>query len=186
LNIDMNHALTSLMDLLGVSSIEGSLLIRHNEELTSLTGLDNINAGSISNLQIYSNSSLCNCAVESICDYLSVPVGDFEIWSNATGCNSALEVDSACTYLSTIDNKIDSAISIYPNPAFSNITLELDNRASRISTHLSIYNIEGKLLIKNDLVGAITTVNVSELNNGIYIIKIISLDNVLVKKIVKK
>ena len=185
LNIDMNHALTSLIDLLGVSSIEGSLLIRHNDELTSLTGLDNINAGSISNLQIYSNGSLCNCAVQSICDYLSAPVGDFEIWNNANGCNSPIEVDSACTYLSTVDNHIDSALSIYPNPAFSQITVELDNSISRISTFLSIYNIEGKQLIKHDIIGPMTTVNVSGLNSGIYFVKIVDRDNVLVKKIVK-
>ena len=76
-------ALTSLVGLNNLTSIGGGLMIDNNITLNSLTGLDNIDAGSISNLYIRNNSSLSNCAVQSICDYLASPNGTIEIHDNA-------------------------------------------------------------------------------------------------------
>jgi hypothetical protein len=96
LDISYNIALTSLTGLEGLTSIVGDLNIVGNASLTNLSGLNNINSGSIINLDIFSNSSLSSCEAQSICDYLANPNGSVNIYNNATGCNNPLEVASNC------------------------------------------------------------------------------------------
>ena len=100
LGIDCNPVLTSLTGLEGLNTINGSLTIGSffsgNAALSNLIGLNNLAAGSIDNLNISYNSSLCNCDVQSICDYLTSPNGTIEIHDNAPGCNSQMEVEEDC------------------------------------------------------------------------------------------
>ena len=91
-----NPSLTSFDGLNNLSSINGNIQIKYNPLLTSLSGLDNIDAGSIGNLQIQNNASLSNCDVQSICDYLAIPNGTVTIHNNAPGCNNPPEVADAC------------------------------------------------------------------------------------------
>ncbi len=96
LYITGNYALSSLNGLEGLTSIGGVLQIHGNNSLTSLSGLDNLNAGSITNLSIIDNYSLSTCDVQSICDYLASPNGTVNIYNNETGCNNPPEVASGC------------------------------------------------------------------------------------------
>ncbi|MCK9423664.1 MAG: T9SS type A sorting domain-containing protein [Bacteroidales bacterium] len=91
-----NFALTSLTGLSSLTSIGGILNIEANEHLTSLSGIDNIASGSITDLFIRDNWSLSTCEAQSICDYLVNPGGTIEIYANAPGCNSPEEVQTAC------------------------------------------------------------------------------------------
>ena len=120
--LDENAALTSLSALESLTSIGGELGVLYNDNLISLTGLDNIDAGSISNLTIHHNTSLTQCEVLSICDYLASPSGTIEIHDNATGCNSQEEVEEACLshclpegITFTTQAQIDSFQINYPN-----------------------------------------------------------------------
>lgn len=75
--------------------------------------------------------------------------------------------------LLNIDNdfeKIDTKIIIYPNPTSNIITIEADNLKIK---EVGIYDINGKLLAihKN------TSFNVSQLNSGVYLLKILSEEN---------
>jgi len=63
-----------------------------------LTGLDNIDAGSIRHLHINDNLSLSTCEVQSICDYLASPNGIIEIYNNAPGCNNPGEIANSCGF----------------------------------------------------------------------------------------
>jgi len=94
----------------------------YNESLTSLDGLDNINPGTIYNLQIHNNPLLSECAVESICDYLLSPAGTVEIHDNTVGCNSLEEVEEACETISIWELRAEDNFTITPNPVES-ITL---------------------------------------------------------------
>jgi len=49
--------------------------IHGNPVLPSLSGLDNIEENSISDLKIHNNSLLTTCEVQSICNYLASPNG---------------------------------------------------------------------------------------------------------------
>jgi hypothetical protein len=96
--IEDNDALTSLTGLEGLTSMGGYLLIQGNNTLTSLAGLENIQLNSWTTLNIFDNSSLGECDVYSICQYLEAPNGTIEIHDNAPGCNSLEEVEEACGF----------------------------------------------------------------------------------------
>ena len=74
-------------------------------------------------------------------------------------------------------------ISVFPNPATDKIKIEspvsLDNSA------VEIYSISGKLVIKTSL-NSKSEINISNLPNGIYIIKINSKTVNFAKRIIKK
>jgi hypothetical protein len=91
-----NYTLENINSLENLTSIEGGLSIAGNSLLTSLTGLDNIEPASISGIDIFQNSSLSSCDVQSICNYLSSPYGPVTIYNNAEGCNSPPEIASSC------------------------------------------------------------------------------------------
>jgi len=109
-----NNVLTSFTGLENLISIEGGLFIGveyyssggGNPSLTCLSGLDNIEAGTINNIAISNNVSLSICEIQSVCDYLAIPGGYTDIHDNAPGCNSQQEVEEACEALSCLPEGI--------------------------------------------------------------------------------
>jgi len=142
-----NPSLISLTGLESLTSIGGSLRIDDNAALTSLTGLDNIEAGSIDSLYIYNNISLSTCDVQSVCDYLASPNGTVEIHDNVPGCNSEQEVEEACA--SSI-NEVNAlyGVKTQPNPFTTSTTLSYElNQPETVS--MSIYNHLGQLIYQS-------------------------------------
>jgi len=181
-----NSSLLSLTGLESLIYIGDAIDIGCNDSLSSLTGLDNVEANTLSGLHIYENPSLSNCAVQSICDYLAAPNGTVEIHDNAIGCNSEEEVDSACVYLSNGNAYDLSSFLIYPNPASTQINIELPYipSAYKNTTLVILNNFEQQLLVYKILQPRLV-LDVSELSDGIYFLKIINQGDVLVKKFVK-
>jgi hypothetical protein len=179
--------ITNLNGLSIVDSIGRSLCVAYNPVLQSLTGLDNIDAGSITGLYIYYNSNLSNCAVQSICDYLTSPNGDTNIFYNAPGCNSVQEVEAACGVGVDESSVVgrQSFVSIYPNPSSNVITVELLSNKLIKNTFLTIYNISGQALSSHLLLERQTVVDVSDLPQGIYFVQVIDDSSVEVEKFVK-
>jgi hypothetical protein len=129
-SIHSNSSLSSLTELINLTSIGNKLSIggdwasQGNPQLTSLAGLDNISAASITNLYIKNNNFLSTCHIQSICDYLAAPNGTVIIQNNAPGCNSQAQVIEACTV--SIDEIIlTESFSIFPNPANDQLTIQL-------------------------------------------------------------
>jgi len=73
-------------------------------------------------------------------------------------------------------------IQVYPNPAHEIFTIELQNNEF---TSAQLFNSTGKLLKTLPLENGINTYNISELESGIYFIRIPQRDMVVVKKLVK-
>jgi len=153
--------------------------------LTSLTGLDNINAGAISNLYIGNNYYLTSCDVKSICDYLVSPSGTVVIEYNATGCNSQQEVKNACTFGLAEKNIVENTFTLYPNPLSTTITISTPTTPEK-NTFLTIYNLNGQQLIQRQITEQQTVLNVSELNQGIYFVRVADDNCVMVGKFVKQ
>jgi hypothetical protein len=107
--------------------------------MTSLTGLDNIAANSITNLLILDNSSLSTCEVQSICDYLAVPNGTFTIENNAPGCNDVIEVIIACETVGIDEAVAGSDFSIFPNPFTGQLSIEF-NLPQTTMVSIQIFN----------------------------------------------
>ncbi len=77
-----------------------------------------------------------------------------------------------------IDEASKGNISIYPNPAYENITI-----SNAGNSDLMLYDIFGKLVISENHISNNHLLNVSELAKGNYILKLINGDNTITRKI---
>ncbi len=134
--------LEDISPLENLSSLGLNLHVLNNALLPSLIGLENIDAGSIIDINIYDNPMLSECDVQSICDYLVSPNGTVNIHDNATGCSSQQEVEDVCSdnclpegieFLTQWD--IDNFQSNYPdcNEILGNVTIGEQWYSSNIS-----------------------------------------------------
>jgi hypothetical protein len=154
LRILCNPSLANLDGLRNLTSINGSLIIGvlgisvwENDSLSSIIGLKNIDAGTITNLHIYNNPKLSLCEVKSICDYLDMPNGEVIIGNNLAGCNSPEEVQDSCEAHAGIIDIISMAngISISPNPFTTSTTLSY-TLSEPSTVIISIFNPQGQLI----------------------------------------
>ena len=75
---------------------------------------------------------------------------------------------------------LSSAFNIYPNPVENQLTIESDVKIETIN----IYDTYGRLMSTND--GQQTTVNVSDLNSGVYFVRIMTDNGEVSKLFIKK
>lgn len=168
LRVTNNPSLVSLLALSSITSIAGELTVDNNDALESLEGVDNIDAGSVTDLNIRNNQLLSTCNVQCICDYLGAPNGDISMHDNAPGCNSEGEVIELCAD-GVSENSI-SKIFIYPNPAQNEITISSKNE-KEIATVI-IYNSLGHIVMNKSNV--VNPIDVSILSHGIYLVEVTS------------
>ena len=185
LAIGSNTSLTSLTGLDNLTSIGGRFGINDNASLASLANLDSIDAGSITYLEICYNEALSTCEVQSVCDYLANPNGPIEIHDNATACNSQAEVEEACTAGLDDNNQHFNQFNIYPNPSSTQITIELPNIPPK-NTLLTIYNLNGQQLLTQPITEPQTVVDISGLPRGVYFVKVVDEEKVMMGKVVKE
>ena len=81
-------------------------------------------------------------------------------------------------------NENSSSISIYPNPANENITIE--NIVFTKGDVVQIYNVHGQLLMQQNLLLTKTEINVSSFAKGVYAVKLSNSDYTVVKRFVKE
>ncbi len=129
--------ITNLDGLGQITRIFGELRIHNNDLLVSLSGLENIDAGSISKLYIRYNPLLTECGIQSICEFLnSANPDDIDIFVNALGCNRQDEVEYDCG---------PSSICLPQGITFTTV--------EEILSYLAIYSdcleIEGDVLINS-------------------------------------
>jgi hypothetical protein len=176
-----NDLLTNLSGLNNLTSIGSYLYIELNLHLNSLTGLDNLEAGSIDSLYITGNPMLSDCAVQSICNYLASPNGPVEIYGNKTGCNNQQEVQDACESIGMKEKIPLSSITIYPNPAYSSITIE-----TKCKYDIYISDMKGQQFFHEERNEPIVTIDVGKLQNGVYVVKLVGEKGVQVRKFLKE
>jgi hypothetical protein len=126
-------------------------------DITGLTGLTDLqNTNSI----IYMNNSLL-----------------------LSGSNSS--TSSYYVYISSITSSIEEEgnviCSIFPNPTHDNLTLNISQKAT-----IEIFNMEGKKILMFTQKNKQSTFDISNLSNGIYIIKVTTDFGLAVRKIIKK
>lgn len=85
-----------------------------------------------------------------------------------------------CGSLFGIDDMADMNTAIYPNPShdFLNVSIEKTNHTAEIQ----IFDLLGKLVFEKEEVIGLTSINVSHLKKGIYLVKIIQLGQTEVHK----
>lgn len=80
------------------------------------------------------------------------------------------------------DNEYEE-ISIYPNPTKNWLNIKT---SLLINAKLSIYDINGRLILDNEIRGNINALNVEELQNGTYILKIEQGNSLISKRFIKQ
>lgn len=91
------------------------------------------------------------------------------------GCWSATEVVSSggnCCPLSTgvADFSIENAVSVFPNPAANTITISSVTPLNK--ANVKIFNVSGQLVKEtNGISGSATTIDITELSQGVFIIE---------------
>jgi hypothetical protein len=83
-------------------------------------------------------------------------------------------------YMGINDDKA-MQVPIYPNPASTNITIEIPTKCS-----LSILTISGQELLQKEIIEPIVTIDISTLTSGIYFVKLTGERSVRVGKIIKQ
>lgn len=173
-----NDSLVSIQGLQNVTSINGGIRITENASLMSLEGLNNISAVSIEWLEIYVNSSLSTCEVESVCEYLANPTGYVSIGNNSSGCDSEQEVIDACTV--GIYGNIEDDFLIYPNPADRIITIS--HKTNLSIDRVNIFNCLGKKVLTQ--YNRTNTIDISTLQQGLFFVELYSGELIIRKKLV--
>ena len=99
-----------------------------------------------------------------------------------------VDKDGSAQYSKPIPVKLTDlstpVISIYPNPATNDVTIDLGNGPSRFS--YKFFDLSGNVVISNTSGVSATTVDLNKLNPGVYIIQILSGEVKSSKKIVKQ
>ncbi len=171
-----NDSLSDISALSSLTFVDGDLRIEYNPYLTTLVGLDNIDAESINLISISGNSTLTTCEVQSVCDYLASPYANIYIHNNMTGCNNKEEVISACQEVSILHLNY-SPFTIYPNPTKGQIIVSCESEQN--ITEINIYDQFGQKVLHKTIVA--NKINISALDQGLYVIEIVS-DNLRIRK----
>jgi hypothetical protein len=99
-----------------------------------------------------------------------------------TSLKSAEGNDNSSDHFDLDTTKILSSEScFYPNPAYDKIFIQ---HANSVQTHVCIYDLHGKLVIRRQMEE--NTMDISSLAKGLYIIKLIGNENVIVDKLMKE
>ena len=178
------NAFYSLSGLDNVQSIGGALIITGQENLSDLSGLNNIEGSSINSLLIMENPNLSTCDVESICGYLASPGANPLITNNGSGCSSVEEVETACSVGFDEFSAEDGNFNIYPNPANDKIWLTGPSIQDR--ARFEIFSTEGRRLFNIIINDEDNFIDISTLSPGFYIGRLSGNRNAYVKKIVKE
>lgn len=99
---------------------------------------------------------------------------------NDTGALSLAEVEVFEASLSINDRK-GEAIKLYPNPTQDN--LKIMNSAG---AQIDIYNVIGKLMLKNSIESSLQTIDISHFEKGVYFVQINNKGKRVIEKVVKK
>jgi len=114
-------------------------------------------------------------------------VGSTSYWvasSNNNGCESE-RVEIVVTVEETLgvnDNVMIKGIAIYPNPTHGLLTI---NNNKGIDVQVTIYDINGRLLVSKSNNDTMTTLDITNFSNGIYLLRIQTELGDFTKKVIK-
>ena len=109
-------------------------------------------------------------------DTLYAGTGYQGIWKR-----SLTEIATSISETSTNNN-----FTIYPNPATSNLTINLQQLTHLQNTTVSIYDVQGKLLLQQSITQPQTEINIASFAKGIYVVKVNNDNNSMQSKFVKE
>jgi len=113
-------------------------------------------------------------------EWLSTPTNDISYTIKIWEFFRKYKNSHAATSVSNIEKK--ETLSIYPNPANSFINIKSNN--DEIINKIQIVSLSGKIINDNIVNETSITLNINELENGIYILKLYIKADCIVKKLI--
>ncbi|RDI11893.1 T9SS type A sorting domain-containing protein [Flavobacterium sp. AG291] len=166
-----------LGNIIDNDSFNGST-VNSNQVIISLTDDSNINGTEIDeegNLFIPSNIQEGIYELfYSVCDI-----------NDASNCSEA-KITIVVSAIAGINDPRHETLTVHPNPAKNYINITLSNIIIDKELNVSIYDINGRKIYDNTIINDLTSINVSELQEGVYIINIISDKGKFTSKFIKK
>ncbi len=178
-NIDIyeNASLLTLGGLFNLDTIN-SIAISDNPLLSSIESIENAN---ISNsVSILNNPNLEVCNIKSICEFLETDPENIIIQNNALDCNSIDEVKELC-FVNIPNENSGLSLQYYPNPTNKEINISGINPVN-IDKIIILNTFQQIVLIDSNT----NRIDISNLEQGIYIIEILSKGIIYRNKIVKR
>ncbi|WP_432410227.1 proprotein convertase P-domain-containing protein [Rasiella sp. SM2506] len=113
----------------------------------------------------------------------TVTLSATDAFGNVGECTFELTIESI---LGVNDNTLETGITLYPNPAQSQVTLS--NTSNILLNKATMYDVNGKLVNTVDLTSMTTekTIDISKLASGVYIVQIESENASVVKRLIKE
>lgn len=138
-----------------------------------------LTSSATSNNQWYFNGNPISEATSQT--YSAIATGSYQVGvSSEDGCISMSDIYTVTT-TGGINIISDKDIKIYPNPAKDNIVIEGVSKAK-----IELFNLQGQFIKNVNATGNKTSMDISDVNNGVYSIKITTTDGIIVKKISKQ
>ncbi|MCG2611228.1 T9SS type A sorting domain-containing protein [Flavobacterium sp. SM15] len=110
--------------------------------------------------------------------------GNFNPSDDDTNTNSIPDYLEQGVALGISSFALENGISIYPNPASDMISIE--NTTGKAINELSIYSVNGQLIKAFNTAKSVQNLSISDLQTGIYFVKIRLEDKVINTKLIKK
>lgn len=99
--------------------------------------------------------------------------------SNENGCESMSDITNV--FATGINNITEKDVKIYPNPAKDNIIIEGATKGT-----LEILNSQGQIIKHLNISDNKTSIDISKLTIGVYSLKIITKQGIIIKKLLKE
>lgn len=143
LNIQNNPLLSSLEELSDITELAGYLRVQGSPLLTDLSPLAGIDPESIADLVLRDLPGVSDCAIASVCAFLTRPDNGATITNNAAGCASVVEVEASCSPTSILGHDTFSSqpVRIFPNPSEGLFQLQADVLGA---VQLNVYDLAGR------------------------------------------
>jgi hypothetical protein len=120
--------------------------------------------------------------------FAAAATNTFEIWNDNTlhtvpvfwgaGVTCALAIFPVVKYSAAGVDELNLTSSIYPNPATNEVNFTLNGVQM---SNIKVYGLDGKLILDNEVNATAGQIDVSSLNNGMYICEITSANGGVVK-----
>jgi surface protein len=134
--------------------------------------------------EMFRNATSFNQDISSWC-VEDIPAEPTLFSDNSPLQNIFIPIWGATCTLSVFENSLED-IKIYPNPVQNQLFLTWSSYMISDQLELGIYDISGKLVFNETYVQNPSQIDVSQLANGIYFLKVSSRNQTTVKRIIKK
>jgi hypothetical protein len=104
--------------------------------------------------------------------------GNLSDWSAPIHISTTIEVG--------INSWLENSVSLYPNPAKEVVNVQCSMNNVQTAGELHLFDVYGKLLQIVPITSEITPVNVSNLANGMYFVRVVTEEGMVTKTFVKK